>query len=63
MRKFFAERRHKKAERLRRMAKRGVLMEDMADFFAGRKTTEESLKWRDFAYKEIDKMSDDEVLS
>lgn len=59
---WLKERRRKKAQRIRRMAKRGILMADMHDFFAGIRTAEESLKWRDYAYGEIDKMTDDEIL-
>jgi len=60
MRAFFRKRRHKKAEQYRRLYKRDIALSH--DFFAGLKTKEESLKWRDFAYNEIDKMSDDEML-
>jgi len=59
---WLKERRHKRAERIRRMAKRGILIADIHDYFAGIKTAEESWKWRQYAYAEIDKMTDEEVL-
>jgi uncharacterized protein YfiM (DUF2279 family) len=62
IRKFFADRRAEKALRMRRRLKYEILMEDMRNFFDGKKTAEESLKWRDFAYAEVDRMTDDEIL-
>jgi hypothetical protein len=62
IRKFLADRRHRKAERYRRMAKRSILIADIHDYFAGVRTAEESMLWRQYAYSEIDKFTDDEIL-
>lgn len=54
--------RHKRAEKLRRRVKLAFLFEDAHEFFAGKKTREESLNYRQKIYAWIDEMSDDEIL-
>ncbi len=54
--------RHREAERVRWMIRREILIKDADDFFAGKKTAEESLAYRDKMYRRLDIMSDDEVL-
>jgi hypothetical protein len=62
IRDVYRAHRRVKAERLRRMTKRQFLIEDANDFFAGKKTAEESRAYRDKTYRLIDEMSDDEIL-
>jgi len=54
--------RHNRAEDIRRRVKVQVLLNDAKLFFAGLKTTEESLAYRDFCYRRLDAMTDDEIL-
>lgn len=55
--------RHKQAEKRRRYFKVQIMMEDAREFFAGKKTREESLTYRLICYDKIDAMSDDEILA
>lgn len=57
-----ANRLHRRADILSRRLKRQVLIDDMHDFFAGRKTQERSRRDRDEMYEFIDRLPDDELL-
>lgn len=54
---------HWRAERLRNRLKVAIMFEDAHDFFAGKKTREQSMDFRLSAYATLDGMSDKELLS
>ena len=59
---WLAARRAKRAERMRQRLKYMILMDDMHDFFDGKKTAEQSWNFRQAAYKAIDEMTEEELL-
>lgn len=62
IRTWLRERRRERAKLVRQELKQRIQIEDAQEFFAGFKSKEESRRYRDTAYAEIDKMTDDEVL-